>query len=314
MEALIDPITATAAAVAGLAGTGGAWYVRRRVRRVEALAARLREQLRAEREVASRDPLTGLANRRAFFQRGEALLADPGRPPLLAVVLDVDDFKEVNDRLGHAAGDEVLAVIGARLAAFTGGDLVARLGGDEFAGLLARPVDDLPRAVTALAEALGAPMLIAGHPARITVSVGVALVPPAPTTRLTDVLRHADVAMYRDKASRTPAPADPLPAARPQPAPVNSPPDWSTTTMPVPTIDPHERDPAAVAPAESYRHADPVWVYRADTWRAGVVEAATPQAVTVTYRPPNSRGTGVDTLTAAAYLLPREDIDPLLDR
>jgi len=82
--------------------------------------------------------------------------------------------------------------------------------------------------------------------------------------------------------------------------------------VPAPDIDPHQRDPDAVAPADSYRHADPVWVYRADSWRAGVVERSSPRAVTVTYRPPDTRGTGVDTLTAT-YLLPREEEDPLLD-
>lgn len=306
---MIDPLTATVAVAAGLTSSGVAWRLHRRVRQVEALAEQLREQLAAERDVASRDPLTGLANRRAFFQHGDALLADPRRAPLVAMVLDVDDFKGINDRLGHAVGDQVLAIVGARLAELAGTDLVARLGGDEFAGLLARPTDDLPRTATAISEALGAPMRVAGQPARVTVSVGVAAVPATPSTRLTDVLRHADAAMYRAKAGRTPITAAATGGTRRSHPPA----DWSTT-MPVPTIDPHQRDPAAVAPAASYRHADPVWVYRADSWRAGVVEAATPQAVTVTYRPPNCRGTGVDTLTTAAYLLPREDDDPLLDR
>lgn len=82
--------------------------------------------------------------------------------------------------------------------------------------------------------------------------------------------------------------------------------------MATPTVDPHHRDPATVSPTDSYRHADPVWVYRGRAWCAGVVESVSARAATVTYRPDNSRGTGVDTLTAA-YLLPREDTDPLLD-
>jgi hypothetical protein len=82
--------------------------------------------------------------------------------------------------------------------------------------------------------------------------------------------------------------------------------------MPVPDIDPDQRDPAEVAPTDSYRPADPVWVYRGGGWRAGVVEAASAQAAMVTYRPGGTRGTGVDTLTAR-YVVARADVDPLLD-
>ncbi|GAA4696819.1 hypothetical protein [Phytohabitans rumicis] len=82
--------------------------------------------------------------------------------------------------------------------------------------------------------------------------------------------------------------------------------------MTQPTIDPMQRDPKGVAPTDSYRPADRVWVYRGGTWRAGVVEAVSPRAATVTYRPNSARGTGVDTLTAV-YMLPRADVDPLLD-
>lgn len=83
--------------------------------------------------------------------------------------------------------------------------------------------------------------------------------------------------------------------------------------MPAPTIHPEQRDPADVAPTDSYQPADRVWVYRGGTWRAGVVEAASTRAATVTYRPSGARGTGVDTLTAR-YLLARADLDPQLDR
>jgi len=82
--------------------------------------------------------------------------------------------------------------------------------------------------------------------------------------------------------------------------------------MSTPSIAPPQRDPADVAPADSYHKADPVWVYR-DGWRAGVIEAASPRAVTVTYRPGSHRGTGVDTFTAS-YVTTRADEDPALDR
>ena len=79
-----------------------------------------------------------------------------------------------------------------------------------------------------------------------------------------------------------------------------------------PTITPPQRDPADVAPSESYRPSDPVWVYK-DGWRAGIIEASSPRAVTVTYRPGVHRGTGVDTFTAP-YVTSRFDSDPALDQ
>ena len=82
--------------------------------------------------------------------------------------------------------------------------------------------------------------------------------------------------------------------------------------MSAPTVPPPRRDPADVAPADSYSPTDSVWVYR-DGWHAGVVEAASPRAVTATYRPGPHRGTGVDTFTADCVLA-RADADPILDR
>jgi hypothetical protein len=85
--------------------------------------------------------------------------------------------------------------------------------------------------------------------------------------------------------------------------------------MAAPTIDPEERQPADVAPTNSYRPADPVWIYRSGVWHSGVVESVSSRAATVTYRPSGARGTGVDTLTAR-YLLARAraDVDPALDQ
>lgn len=82
--------------------------------------------------------------------------------------------------------------------------------------------------------------------------------------------------------------------------------------MSAPSIPPPQRDPADVAPTDSYSPADPVWVYRGG-WHAGVIETASPRAVMATYRPTAHRGTGVDTFTAA-YVLARFDVDPTLDR
>lgn len=82
--------------------------------------------------------------------------------------------------------------------------------------------------------------------------------------------------------------------------------------MSIPTIDPEQRDPAEIAPTNTYQPTDPVWVFRGGVWRSGVVEAASTRAATVTYRPNNNRGTGVDTVTAP-YILARMDADPFLD-
>lgn len=82
--------------------------------------------------------------------------------------------------------------------------------------------------------------------------------------------------------------------------------------MSAPTVSPDHRDPNDVAPTDSYQPDDPVWVYRGGAWRAGIVEAVSARAATVTYRPNGARGTGVDTLTAECVVA-RDDADPLLD-
>lgn len=212
----MDPLT-LAAGVAAAGGIGAGWRMRRRARRAEAEAARLRCELQAERHAASHDPLTGLPNRRAFYQLGAALVADPAQHPLVAVVLDLDDFKQINDEFGHAAGDEVLVAVAQRFARYAGDNLVARLGGDEFAGLLtSRSIDGrwpYPPA-RRLAEALAAPMRVNGHSLIVTASVGLVLVHGS--VHLAEVLRRADAAMYRAKTSRgrsaflVPASADDL--------------------------------------------------------------------------------------------------------
>ena len=84
------------------------------------------------------------------------------------------------------------------------------------------------------------------------------------------------------------------------------------SSMTSPMVHPDQRDPAEVVPTDSYRRADPVWVFRNGSWRAGVIEAASARAAMVTYMPSGARGTGVDTLTAR-YVAPRTDLDPLLD-
>ncbi|GIH17643.1 hypothetical protein Raf01_58150 [Rugosimonospora africana] len=196
----MDPLTvASGVAMASAIGAGWHWYGR--ASRAEAEANLLRGELRAERHAARHDPLTGLPNRRTFYQRGAAIIADPVQHPLAVVLLDLDDFKRVNDEFGHAAGDEVLITIARRLEAYAGDNLVARIGGDEFAGLFANSVGSgsLPYPTgQRLAEALAAPMPIVGRSLTITASVGVVpLIGYA--ADLAGALRDADDAMYRAK-------------------------------------------------------------------------------------------------------------------
>ncbi|MFC7547001.1 hypothetical protein [Plantactinospora sp. GCM10030261] len=82
--------------------------------------------------------------------------------------------------------------------------------------------------------------------------------------------------------------------------------------MSLPTVEPGQRDPGKLAPTDSYRPSDRVWVHRGSAWCAGVVETASARAATVRYRPASTRGTAVDTVTAF-YLARRAEADPLLD-
>ncbi|GAA2395586.1 GGDEF domain-containing protein [Dactylosporangium salmoneum] len=202
----MDPLAflAGVAVVAGACTTVPLYMRARRAERhadrAERLAERLAGELAVERHAASHDPLTGLPNRRAFYQRGTELVADGTRHPLVAVVLDVDGFKQINDAFGHSAGDEVLVTTARRLSDIAGSGLVARLGGDEFAGLLAGRPGSPQEQADRLAVALAAPMRLGGQV--ITVSVSVGLVPVEPDAHLADAIHRADAAMYRSKGAR----------------------------------------------------------------------------------------------------------------
>ncbi|TDC78621.1 GGDEF domain-containing protein [Micromonospora sp. KC606] len=194
-----DPLS-VASGISAAGALASLWQLRRRALRAEAEIAHLQAELAAERHAASHDPLTGLPNRRAFYRIAAALLTDAGGQPLIAVVIDLDDFKQINDRYGHAAGDQVLVCVAQRLTAFAGDNLVARLGGDEFAGLLATPTVDrrwIDHATRRLCEAMAAPIPLAGRNLRVTASVGLA--PVTGPTQLAEALSAADAAMYRAK-------------------------------------------------------------------------------------------------------------------
>jgi diguanylate cyclase (GGDEF)-like protein len=195
----MDPLAFLAGAAAA-AGACAVFLSHLRTRRAEKEVERLRAELTVERHAASHDALTGLPNRRAFYERGAALVADPRQHPLVAVVLDVDGFKQINDMYGHSAGDEVLVTIARRLSACAGPGLVARLGGDEFAGLIASRRGTPEEQADLLAEALAAPMRLGGQ--ILTVSASVGLVPVEPSAHLADAVHRADAAMYRSKGAR----------------------------------------------------------------------------------------------------------------
>lgn len=167
--------------------------------------AELAEQVHRQATV---DPLTGLANRKEFTDRLEYVLARqqtdrPGSPDDRAAVLflDLDCFKEVNDTLGHAAGDELLCTVGRRLQDMVRPeDLVARLGGDEFTVLLSPVHDrhDLEEFAARVRATLAEPVVIDGQVLKSTPSVGAVMVSSSYVS-VRDVLRDADSAMYSAK-------------------------------------------------------------------------------------------------------------------
>ena len=151
------------------------------LRRSSVELAKLRGDLRGAVHDALTDPLTGLANRRAFDLELRAVGARASRSsPAQLVMADIDHFKRVNDIHGHEVGDEVLRIVGAVLLANVRRDgLVARLGGDEFGLLLPRASAHYTTGIaTRLCQLLASrPLVVRGHPAvseRITLSLGVA--------------------------------------------------------------------------------------------------------------------------------------------
>lgn len=147
------------------------------------------------------DGLTGLANRMQFALRVEAALARTATAPAV-MFLDLDDFKGVNDTLGHAAGDALLVAVAERLrASLREDDLAARLGGDEFAVLLEHapsPVE-AERAAERVLGALVPPFSVEGRVVRVHASIGIALAQGG-SRSVPELLRNADLAMYTAKA------------------------------------------------------------------------------------------------------------------
>lgn len=175
-------------------------------RRDIALKIAAEMELRELAAMAMQDPLTGLLNRRALMAALETATASPpanGSKHALFMI-DLDHFKHVNDVHGHAVGDQVLEVVADRFkAAARPSDLVARIGGDEFAAL-AYNVDreTAHKIATRFLESLKRTIRVGEHPHKVSLSIGVALIPDDGATA-EEVLRSADLAMYRAKEQRS---------------------------------------------------------------------------------------------------------------
>jgi diguanylate cyclase (GGDEF)-like protein/PAS domain S-box-containing protein len=163
------------------------------------------EQRDLENQLSHRafhDELTGLANRALFLDRMDHALriARADTDPVVVLFVDLDDFKSVNDALGHAVGDQLLRHIADRIRSVSGsGDTPARLGGDEFALLLEDRggVDRALDVAETLLNMLREPVSLAGYDLAVLASVGVAVATPGMTT--SSLLRDADIAMYEAK-------------------------------------------------------------------------------------------------------------------
>jgi diguanylate cyclase (GGDEF)-like protein len=172
------------------------------VRENSRLAADLAAREAELHHLAFHDSLTGLANRALFRDRLRHALQLHARDlrPVAVIFLDLDDFKVVNDTLGHGVGDDLLCRVGERITgALRSGDTIGRLGGDEFAVLLEDNGDVLNTAAR-IEDALHAPFLLAGRSLDVRASIGVCAVEPGDSSIDVDtLLARSDAAMYRAK-------------------------------------------------------------------------------------------------------------------
>ncbi|AGZ43229.1 GGDEF domain-containing protein [Actinoplanes friuliensis] len=171
--------------------------------RVGRLAAERRGAEAALRHQATHDPLTGLPNRAELITRLDAALARErllGRPAVVLLFCDLNGFKDVNDRLGHTAGDELLTGIGVRIrAGLRAGETIARYGGDEFLVLCEEEAQAQAahRLTTHIEHALAEPFTLAGRPVHASASVGAVISDGGSGAE--ELISRADQAMYRAK-------------------------------------------------------------------------------------------------------------------
>jgi diguanylate cyclase (GGDEF)-like protein len=172
----------------------------------DALVIDLRRSEEQVRQLAFYDDLTGLPNRRLLTDRAEQAVAHANRHggSVAVLFLDLDDFKEINDTLGHDVGDTVLTEVASRLVRCSRrGDTVSRVGGDEFVVLLAEVTHarDAGRVAEKVLHAMTEPLVIGPHRLDVTTSIGIALHPEDEPDDLAALLKDADVAMYAAKAA-----------------------------------------------------------------------------------------------------------------
>ena len=153
--------------------------------------------------LAYHDPLTGLANRRCFIERLEESMREAQRSEqrLAVLFIDLDQFKQVNDSLGHGVGDELLVAVAARLSEHVRLiDMLARLGGDEFICLMegVRSEDDVALLAQEINAAFEAVFALGEHELFLTASIGICLY-PGDGENVLELMRNADTAMYRAK-------------------------------------------------------------------------------------------------------------------
>ena len=178
---------------------------------------------------AFRDSLTGLPNRAHFLHRVEQAVARRSldAAPVAVMCLDLDNFKAVNDALGHPAGDELLIRVAGRLTTELGETgTAARLGGDEFAVLIEASVGESHAAAHRVLESFNTPIVIDGVPLTVRPSIGFTMAATASGCTVDELLRHADLAMYAAKREggqciRSFVPDQPLPHAIPRLAPAD---------------------------------------------------------------------------------------------
>jgi diguanylate cyclase (GGDEF)-like protein len=171
--------------------------------------AQLKEREEQTHRLADQDELTGLSNRRRLLARLEAAIAVAARlhHHVALLFIDLDGFKDVNDRFGHAIGDALLKAVGARIAARARkSDVVCRYGGDEFVVVLPELSNsaDAVQIAETIRGRLAMPYLIEGRELRVTASVGAAHY-PQDGDKAEHLLQRADQSMYHAKGGATPA-------------------------------------------------------------------------------------------------------------
>jgi diguanylate cyclase (GGDEF)-like protein len=171
---------------------------------VREIRAAKRRAISVLHEQARTDELTGLPNRRALYEHCDSRVTTATSDhPVCLLLFDLDRFKEINDALGHSAGDQLLREMADRVRSILPtSSLLSRLGGDEFAVLVDGPVPTARALAKEVLDELSVPFVVAGTRLHVEASIGVACVPEHAVSR-NEVLRFADAAMYDAKRNRT---------------------------------------------------------------------------------------------------------------